>query len=132
MWLLDSNAIIRCLKHPRNAELFPPEQVQTTIFNVIEHPPVLHRKLVSVLYPTFDNYTHCVEYAIKLREKGTPLPAVDILIATIAIDENACLVTDDVHFESVQDITSSLKIATVGQYIAEIIPDIEESGVQGR
>ncbi len=126
MWLLDSNALIKCLKHPRNADIFPLDLVQTTIFNVIEHPPILNRSMVSILYPTLENYTHSLEYALKLREKGTPLPAIDILIGTMAIDESSSLVTDDTHFDILRDVASTLKISSVEEYLEDIFHEKED------
>ncbi|WP_363316513.1 PIN domain-containing protein [Thermococcus sp.] len=46
-------------------------------------------------------------------KKGTPIPAVDAIIAAVAINRELTLFTEDRHFEWVREEFKELKIHTV-------------------
>ncbi|NVM03549.1 MAG: type II toxin-antitoxin system VapC family toxin [Candidatus Helarchaeota archaeon] len=98
MWLLDTNALITCHKFS-NMKLIKKKYTFTTIFCIMEFPIAAKYKEILVYYPSAINYREGLKYAIKLRKNGIPIPAIDILIGTIAVDKNIHLVTDDVHFK---------------------------------
>src|SRR4030042_4191448 len=117
MWLLDTNALITCLKKLKNGPVFVPEHTFTTILNVIEHPPVVNCDDLVVIHPSLDNYAHSLDYAIKLRIKGTPIPVIDLVIGAIAVDHKLCLVTSDAHFNYFQEIEPNLHICSLNEYL---------------
>ncbi|MEX2680584.1 MAG: hypothetical protein Q6373_003240 [Candidatus Sigynarchaeota archaeon] len=59
--------------------------------------------------PSHDMYAKSIEYAAKLREKGSPIPAIDVIIATIAVKKDAIRVSDDDHYASFHTIEPGLK-----------------------
>ena len=68
------------------------------------------RKLLSLL-PQFSIWRYEDDEArefgrmrVELRERGTPIPIVDIMIAAIARANNLVLVTADRHFDAVRGL----------------------------
>ncbi|MBI2445310.1 type II toxin-antitoxin system VapC family toxin [Candidatus Micrarchaeota archaeon] len=49
----------------------------------------------------------------RLREAGSPVGTVDILIASMAINRNLSLITKDGDFEKIQAVEKKLKIEWV-------------------
>ena len=48
---------------------------------------------------------------IALERNGTPIPVMDLLIGTIAIDKNSILITtDQTHFKTLKKIAPQLKV----------------------
>ncbi|NMC05707.1 MAG: type II toxin-antitoxin system VapC family toxin [Candidatus Lokiarchaeota archaeon] len=72
--------------------------LSVTIFPAIEFPVALTFPKVLLVLPSAREYTKSFEYACKLRKRGTPIPAMDIVIAAIVVERDATLVSDDVHF----------------------------------
>ena len=85
----------------------------TTIFNVVEYPRALYLKGLRVLYPTNEEYRKAIELSIKLRSKGTPVPAIDILIASIALNRGLKIYTKDEHFKYIKNVEEALEIVIV-------------------
>jgi len=77
-------------------------------------------KELTIFYPSPTHFKKGLNYALKLREKGTPIPTVDILNGTIAVNKNACLVTDDLHFKWFQSIEPSLTFISIESYLEYI------------
>ncbi|MHA1383102.1 MAG: hypothetical protein ACTSR3_04990 [Candidatus Helarchaeota archaeon] len=119
MWLLDTNALIICHKLS-NPKLFKKNYTYTTIFCIIEFPIAAKYKEITVFYPSVTNYRDGLKYAIKLRKNGTPLPVIDILIGTIAVDKNIQLVTEDSHFTLLKNVEPNLSLIAVENYIKDI------------
>jgi len=126
MWLLDTNTLIACLTKSKNGTSFVPEQTFTTILNVIEYPPVANCDDLVVIHPSLDHYTHSLDYAIKLRIKGTPIPAIDLVIGAIAVDRKLCLVTNDAHFDYFREIETTLRVCSVGDYLKDISQNLKK------
>jgi len=82
-----------------------------TIFTVIEHPPC-SRKNFDILFPDMQDYLTSVEIATKLREKGTPVGAIDILIAAMGLNRSATIVAKDTDFSMIR-LVVPLKIRIV-------------------
>ncbi|BDC19831.1 hypothetical protein HS5_27210 [Acidianus sp. HS-5] len=50
---------------------------------------------------------------IKLRKIGEPVNVVDIILASIAINRNMIVVTNDKGFESIRKVEENLKIESI-------------------
>ena len=82
----------------------------TTIFNIIEFPKALDLKELAVIYPTLDDYDESLKISAALLRKGTPLPAVDILIASICVGRHLTLCTLDKHFSHIREVRNTFKL----------------------
>ncbi len=104
----DTNQLIVFLKSgKRNVKGF------TTILNIIEFPKALDLKELAVIYPTLDDYDESLKISAALLLKGTPLPAVDILIAAVCIRRNLALCTADNHFTIIKSARKTFRLETV-------------------
>jgi len=92
----------------------------TSIFSLLEFPLATKHEELSIIYPTQETYQNAMKIALKLRKKGTPVPIIDLLIATIAVERDFFLVSDDSHMKLIQDVESSLKIANTEKYLKKI------------
>jgi len=119
MWLLDTNALIQCHKIS-GKKPFKKKVTYTTIFSLIEYPLAATHRELSIFYPNALIFKNGLSYALKLREKGTAIPTIDILNGTIAVDKNICLVTDDAHFEVFKTIEPHFKFISTQTFIEEI------------
>lgn len=115
MWLLDTNTLIECNK----LKIRPFEEgiTFTTILSLIEFPIASNYEKISVIYPSSIHYEQSFKNAVLLRENGTPIPTIDILIGTITVEKNLILVSNDLHFESLQKVEPRLKIINSESYI---------------
>ena len=82
----------------------------TTILNIIEFPKALDLKELAVIYPTLDDYDESLKISAALLRKGTPLPAIDILVASICIRRNLTLCTTDKHFTNIKSVRNTFKL----------------------
>jgi predicted nucleic acid-binding protein len=57
----------------------------TTIFNIIEFPKALELKELEVIYPTIDDYDESLRISAALFKTGKPIPAIDIIVASMCI-----------------------------------------------
>ena len=73
-----------------------------TLFSVIEHPPFKNKDF-HVLFPESIDYIKAIEIAEKLRSRGKPIGAIDMLIAAMCINRSVKLVSKDNHFKSVAE-----------------------------
>jgi len=118
MWLLDTNVLIQCNKLKKKP--FKEGLTFTTILSLIEFPIASKYDEISVIYPSTIHYEQAFKNAILLREKGTPMPTIDILIGTITVEKNLILVSDDSHFEYLQEVEPRLKIINSEAFIKKI------------
>ncbi len=118
MWLLDTNILIECNK--LKIRPFKEGITFTTILSLIEFPMASKYEEISVIYPSSIHYEQSFKNAVFLREKGTPIPTIDILIGTITVEKNLILVSNDIHFKSLQKIEPRLKIINSETYIKNI------------
>ena len=101
----DTNQLINFLKSGKhNVRGF------TTILNIIEFPKALDLKELAVIYPTLDDYDESLKISAALLRRGTPLPAVDILIASICIRRNLTLCTIDKHFTNIKSVRNTFNL----------------------
>ena len=117
MWLFDTNVLIGCKK--LKIKPFKEGHTFTTIFSLIEFPVASIYHDLSIIYPSSIHYEISFKYAILLREIGTPIPAIDILIGAITVDKNMILVSDDSHFESLLQVEPRLKIFKSEEYLKD-------------
>ena len=118
MWLLDTNVLIQCNK--LKTRPFKKGLTFTTILSLIEYPIASKFVEISVIYPSSIHYEQGFKNALLLREKGTPIPTVDILIGTITVEKNLILISDDSHFEYLQEVEPRLKIINSEVFIKKI------------
>ena len=71
-----------------------------TLFTVIEYPPSIDN--FDILFPDDIDYIKAIEISNKLREKGKPIGAVDILIASMCLNRDAKLITKDKDFNIIK------------------------------
>jgi len=76
---------------------------------VVEWPPAM-LYVPEVLYPTEEDYKTAINWQIKLREIGNPLPAADLVIAATALNNGMTLTTLDDHFRIIGEIEPKLKL----------------------
>ena len=104
----DTNLLIGLLKSgKRTAKDF------TTIFNIIEFPKALDLEELGVIYPTLDDYDESLKISASLLRKGKPLPAVDMLIASICIRRGLTLQTRDKHFTRIKPVRQEFKLELI-------------------
>ncbi len=80
----------------------------TTILNVIEHPKALRVKGLKIIYPDVRDYNLALMISKDLYKLGKPVPAIDLVIAAIAINRSLKLVTKDKHFKFVKEARRDL------------------------
>jgi len=85
----------------------------TTIFNVIEFPKALELKELGVIYPTVEDYDAALKVSASLLRVGKPIPAVDVLIASVCIRGGLVLLTVDEHFTHVKSVRKEFKVEIV-------------------
>ncbi len=85
----------------------------TTVFNAIEFPKALDLKELVIIYPTIDDYEESLEISAALLKKGTPLQAVDIMIAAICIRRNLNLSTKDNDFVKITKVRNNFRFDLV-------------------
>ena len=105
--LHDTNSLIELKK---KGESFEDGTDFTTIFSIIEYPKALEVENLTIIFPDKSIYEAAVKLSTLLIKKGTPIPAMDILIACIALQKNLELRTTDKHFEFVKDIYNNLQL----------------------
>lgn len=104
----DTNALIGLLKSEKTvAKGF------TTIFNVIEFPKALELKNLGVIYPTFEDYDEALKVSASLLRIGKPIPAVDVLIASMCIRRGLMLLTSDAHFRHIKSVRKEFKVEMI-------------------
>ena len=86
----------------------------TTILNVIEFPKAPEFEDVNVLEPTSEEYALALELCVKLLQRGTPVPAVDIVIAALGIRRELRLRTNDPHFSTIRAVAPEMTLKTGG------------------
>lgn len=83
-----------------------------TVFNVIEYPPCGNRSF-EIVYPESMDYIRAIMIADKLRKAGTPLGAIDILIAAMGINRSLTLITKDKGFQAIKAVTPEFSLTVL-------------------
>jgi len=63
-----------------------------------------------VVYPTKEDYELALKIMVKLRKIGKPVNVVDIILASIAINHNMIVVTNDRDFDLIKKVEDKLEI----------------------
>lgn len=92
--------------------IFSKGEGTVTIFTLIEHPPSA-RKGLNVIFPDTVDYVKALEISNKLREKGKPVGAIDIIIAGMCLNRSAKLLAADKDFEVINDIFPEFKLQLI-------------------
>ncbi len=87
------------------------------MLSIIEHPPALVFDNLTILSPQEDDFYKAIEIANKLRAQGTPIPAIDIVIAAMALNYNFILISEDRHFHDVGEVEPDLVVKSNSDYI---------------
>ncbi|NJE05698.1 PIN domain-containing protein [Thermococcus sp. M36] len=106
--LYDTNVLIGLVKEGKN-----PEDGYTTTLNLVEYPKGVSLDL-GVLIPSPKEYALAVKLSEKLVKAGTPAPAVDVVMAAVAISRGMTLVTKDRHFSRIKKVAPELRLELVG------------------
>jgi len=80
-----------------------------TALTVVEYPPAAAHAL-RVIYPSRRDYELAAYLQALLRRRGSPLPAVDLVIAAVAVNRGMLLVTLDKHFQRIEEIEPRLRV----------------------
>jgi|Deesub1362A_J573_1020465.scaffolds.fasta_scaffold01020_12 hypothetical protein len=81
----------------------------TTIFNLIEFPKAAELDL-KVIFPSKSDYTLALKISTELMQVGKPIPAVDAIIAAIAMNNGLKVVTKDKHFLFVKEVRGDFEV----------------------
>jgi len=82
-----------------------------TVVSIVEFPQILaYRKFSGrIIYPMPEDYELAYKLQLKLMKARRPKPFSDLLIASICINRNEELITNDEDFEDIANI-SELKL----------------------
>lgn len=64
-----------------------------------------------VIFPSREDYNLVLEMFIKLLKMGKPLPAIDVINAAIAINNNLKFITKDKHFLVMKEIKKEFNVS---------------------
>ena len=82
----------------------------TTVFNLVEFPKATELEQLTLIYPDLEDYEESVEISSALLQRGSPLPAIDILVAAMCIRRNLTLCTKDSHFTAIKSVRKNFKL----------------------
>ena len=103
--LYDTNILIDHLQN-ETVELIG----YTTILNLIEFPKAVALKSLDIIIPGKEDYDKGFQLALLLLKEGTPIPAIDIVIAAVTINRRLILHTRDKHFNYVKKIDQEFQV----------------------
>jgi len=104
--LYDTNVLIEAAKSGKALNGY------TTVLNVVEFPRALELGL-TVITPSLEDYLLAIKISQAMVRKGTPVPAVDAIVAAVAMNRELTLVTNDKHFEWIKEEFEGLKLQSV-------------------
>ncbi len=104
--LYDTNVLIEAVKSRKKLEGY------TTVLNVVEFPRALELNL-TVITPSLEDYLLAIKISQAMVKKGTPVPAIDAIVAAVAMNRELTLVTNDKHFEWIKEEFEGLKLQSV-------------------
>lgn len=81
----------------------------TTAFNIAEYPKAPEAE-IEILWPTKEDHLTAIDIMVALLKDGTPLPAIDVLIAAVCINRGFKLMTKDNHFKAIASVRSDFKL----------------------
>ena len=104
--LYDSSELIELRKAGDETEGY------TTILNLIEFPKGVELGRLKTLYPTKEDFDNALVWSAQLLRRGTPVPAIDLVISAISVRLGLQLVTRDRHFKHIKSAVRELNIRT--------------------
>ncbi|WP_258084060.1 PIN domain-containing protein [Thermococcus thermotolerans] len=104
--LYDTNFLIDALKSGEKLDGY------TTVLNIVEFPRALELGL-RVITPGLEDYLLAIKISQAMVKRGTPVPAVDAIVAAVAINRELTLVTKDRHFEWIKEEFEGLDLQSV-------------------
>jgi tRNA(fMet)-specific endonuclease VapC len=104
--LYDSSELIESRKAGGQPEGY------TTILNLIEFPKGVELTRLKTVYPTREDYDNALIWSSELLKRGTPVPAIDLVISAISVRLNLRLVTRDKHFKQIKSTVKELVLRT--------------------
>ncbi|ASJ13774.1 PIN domain-containing protein [Thermococcus radiotolerans] len=104
--LYDTNVLIDAAKSGK------PLNGYTTVLNVVEFPRALELGL-TVITPSLEDYLLAIKISQAMVRKGTPVPAVDAIVAAVAMNRELTLVTKDKHFEWINEEFKELRLQSI-------------------
>ena len=81
----------------------------TTILNLIEFPKAMDFNL-RVLFPSKSDYNLALVISTELIKLGKPIPAVDSVIAAVALNNGLKVVTKDKHFLFIKEVKGDFRV----------------------
>ena len=69
-----------------------------------------------IICPDEEIWFYSLQLAMRLREKGSPIPIADLIIASTAIVCHFTLISDDHHFQTVQSVDVALKVKPLDNF----------------
>ncbi len=82
----------------------------TTILNLIEFPKALGFEYLEVLEPRSEDYQLALELSVRLLQRGTPVPTVDLVVSAVGIRRGLTLRSRDPHFKLVKAVAPQLTV----------------------
>lgn len=104
--LYDTNSLIDAYREKETIDGF------TTILNIVEFPKAMELNL-RVLFPSKSDYHLALIISTELLKIGKPIPAVDSVIAAVALNNKLKLVTKDKHFLVVKEVKKEFKVEVI-------------------
>lgn len=84
----------------------------TSILNIIEYPKSIDFFTnLELIVPSNRDYQQAIDLAKNLYKMGNPIPAVDILIASICYNSKFILISRDKHFDAVKEVWNDFQIS---------------------
>ena len=80
-----------------------------TIFSAVEYPKAVQPGN-HFIFPDRKDFLLSIEISTGLLRKGKPVPAVDVVIASMCLNRNAALRTRDAHFRVIQELYPGLEL----------------------
>jgi len=67
-------------------------------------------KNLMVLYPTREDYDDALVWSAVLLQRGSPVPATDLIISAVSVRLGLELITRDRHFKTIKSVVQDLKL----------------------
>ena len=104
--LFDTNRLIDAYRDGESLDGY------TTILNLIEFPKAIEFNL-RVMFPSKSDYYLALRISTELLKTGKPIPAVDSVIAAVALNNKLKLVTKDKHFLLIKNVMKDFMVDVV-------------------
>ena len=96
---------------------FKAEEHFTSVLSIIEFPPAMESDNLTILFPDFNDFEKSIEYTFKLRKIGTPIPAIDLVIAAMCHTRNLMLISNDAHFQHISSMDPKFRVLSLENFL---------------